>query len=148
MVVTRTFCKKKDQTDVKHLYIDNLLVYNRKHPEITSNRSSWDNNSMTTGKEKSLKIDLPGPSLDPQNLLIRFDSLQKYVYYRYFWVEWQINKNMRNVTFLNQYLSMVYDNIIINPGGASGTGNSVGVVVNRSTISVDNQVIYWIRMSG
>jgi hypothetical protein len=47
-----------------------------------------------------------------------------------------------NVTFLNQYLSMVYDNIIINPGGASGTGNSVGVVVNRSTISVDNQVIY------
>jgi hypothetical protein len=103
---------------------------------------------MTTGKEKSLKIDLPGPSLDPQNLLIRFDSLQKYIYYRYFWVEWQINKNMRNVTFLNQYLSMVYDNIIINPGGASGTGNSVGVVVNRSTISVDNQVIYWIRMSG
>jgi hypothetical protein len=49
---------------------------------------------------------------------------------------------MRNVTFLNQYLSLVYDNIIINPGGASGTGNSVGVVVNRSTISVDNQVIY------
>jgi len=39
---------------------------------------------MTTGKEKSLKIDLPGLSLDPQNLLIRFDSLQKYIYYRYF----------------------------------------------------------------
>ena len=39
---------------------------------------------MTTGKEKSLKTDLPGPSLDPQNLLIRFDSLHKYIYYRYF----------------------------------------------------------------
>lgn len=107
---------------------------------------------MTTGKEKSLKTDLPGPSLDPQNLLIRFDSLHKYIYYRYFWVEWQINKKLRNVTFLNQYLStshyLVYDNIIINPGGASGTGNSFGVVVNRSTISVQNQVIYWIRMSG
>jgi hypothetical protein len=34
-------------------------------------------------------------------VIIRFDSLQKYIYYRYFWVEWQINKNMRNVTFLN-----------------------------------------------
>jgi len=31
MAVTRTFCKKKDQTDVKHFYIDNLFV----HPEIT-----------------------------------------------------------------------------------------------------------------
>ena len=40
MAVTRTFCKKKDQTDPKHLYIDNLFVYISKHPEITSNRSS------------------------------------------------------------------------------------------------------------
>jgi hypothetical protein len=50
MAVTRTFCKKKDQTDVKHLYIDNLLVYIRKHPEITSNRKNTYERKMNERK--------------------------------------------------------------------------------------------------